>query len=72
MRMHVHFQIYIILLMKIFRYELMKSCWNFRPEDRPCFEELVKNISQQVEVLKQQKPPPPLLTNPSSAYLKVH
>ena len=53
-------------------FEIMRSCWHFQPEDRPCFAELVKDISQQVELVKQQKPLPPLLSNPSSAYLKVH
>ena len=49
----------------------MRSCWYFQSEDRPCFAELVQEISQQFELLKQQKPPPPLLSNLSAGYLKV-
>ena len=36
----------------------MRGCWNFDPEDRPCFETLVKVISQQVQLTKLKKLPP--------------
>ena len=39
-------------------------------DDRPCFSELVQDVSQQLHHPKLQKPPP-LKTNPSAAYLKV-
>ena len=48
----------------------MRGCWNFDPEDRPCFATLVKVIGQQVQLAKHKKPPP-LQSNPSSSYLKV-
>ena len=28
----------------------MRGCWNFKPEDRPSFQALVQDISQQVHV----------------------
>ena len=37
------------------RYEIMRSCWNFGPEDRPCFAELVQDISQQVQLMKDEE-----------------
>ena len=48
----------------------MRKCWNFMPEDRPCFTELVQDISQQLQQPKCQKPLP-FQSKPSSAYLKV-
>ena len=33
----------------------MKSCWNFGPGDRPCFAELVQDISQQVQLMKDEE-----------------
>ena len=48
----------------------MRKCWFFMPEDRPCFSELVQDVSLQLQEPKLQKPPP-LKTNPSSSYLKV-
>ena len=56
-----------------FRYKIMKSCWNFQSEDRPCFADLVQNICKQLEQLKQQKPPSiTLKSNPSLEYLQVY
>ena len=48
----------------------MRSCWNFDPEDRPCFTTLVKVIGQRVQPTKHKRPPQ-LHSNPSSPYLKV-
>ena len=55
----------------VFRYEIMRDCWKFEPEDRPCFATLVKVISQQVQLLKH-KVPSANLSSTSLAYLKVH
>ena len=47
----------------------MRKCWNFMPEDRPCFAELVKDISQlQLPLTESHKPK----TSPSLSYLKIH
>ena len=62
---------YICICFKhMYRYNIMRKCWNFMPEDRPYFTELVQDVSQQLQQPKCQKPPP-LKTNPSAAYLKV-
>ena len=55
----------------IFRYEIMRDCWKFEPEDRPCFETLVKVIGQQVQLLKLKKSSSKL-SSASLPYLKVH
>ena len=31
------------------RYEMMRKCWEFNPDDRPTFKELYKNISKCIE-----------------------
>ena len=54
----------------IFRYKVMRGCWNFEPEDRPVFTTLVNVITQQVQLTKH-KEPPSLQSVPSSPYLKV-
>lgn len=38
------------------RYGIMKSCWNFMSEERPCFTILVKKINQQIQLSKCQQP----------------
>ena len=48
------------------RYEIMRSCWNFLPEERPAFTTLVQNISQQLEVDN-----PKLDEDSEDTYLKV-
>ena len=49
----------------------MKNCWNFVPEQRPCFAELVKDITQKFQLTKDKKPPP-LQSTRSAAYLKLY
>ena len=55
----------------IIRYEIMRDCWKFEPEDRPCFATLVKVIGQQVQLLKLKKSSSKL-SSASLPYLKVH
>ena len=45
----------VVHLLYMRRYEIMRSCWNFGPEDRPCFVELVQDISQQVQLMKDEE-----------------
>ena len=49
----------------------MKSCWNFEPEQRPCFAELAKDINQQCQQAKCEKPPPPQSAQ-DLEYLKLY
>jgi len=48
-----------------FRYEIMKSCWKFMPEERPVFGELVKKIDN----LVSKKP---MLKKKSTVYLPIY
>ena len=49
----------------------MKSCWKFEPEQRPCFAELAKDIDQQFQQAKGEKPPPPQSAQ-DLEYLKLY
>ena len=51
-----------------FRYEIMKSCWKFMPEERLDFSDLVKKI----ECLKTALRKNPLLKKRSTAYLPIY
>jgi len=51
-----------------FRYEIMKSCWKFMPEERPGFGELVKKIENMVDVVSKKS----MLKKKSTAYLPVY
>ena len=53
-------------LLCISRYEIMRSCWNFLPEERLAFTTLVQNISQQLKVDDQK-----LDEDSEDEYLKV-
>jgi hypothetical protein len=36
-----------------FRYGIMKSCWAYRPEDRPEFEELASSLNSELTSLAE-------------------
>ena len=52
-----------------FRYESMKRCWNFGPNDRPCFADLVQDINQAFTDVQEL---PPAESDQNFGYLKVH
>ena len=41
----------VLALYCLHRYEMMRHCWNFLPEERPKFAELAHNISQQLRIV---------------------
>lgn len=47
----------IIIIVHVIRYSIMKCCWNFLSEERPCFMVLVKIISQQLQLSQQYEQP---------------
>ena len=51
-----------------FRYEIMKRCWNFGSEDRPCFAKLVQDISQK---LLEYQEHPAVEGNSNADYLSI-
>ena len=64
----LHTYVYMYLC-TMHSYAIMRNCWGFKPEDRPSFADLVKDISQQLEVQRQVKQ---LQEYPSTSYLKLH
>ena len=52
------------MLNESLRYEIMKSCWNFAPEERPDFVLLVKTISEEL-------PKKPFIKRGSELYLSL-
>ena len=46
----------------------MKRCWNFGPDDRPCFADLVQHINQAFTKLQEL---PPIESDRNSEYLKI-
>ena len=47
----------------------MKRCWNFGPNDRPCFADLVQDINQAFTEVQEL---PPAESDQNFGYLKVH
>ena len=33
----------------VYRYDIMRCCWKFAPDDRPDFSELVEKINQELQ-----------------------
>ena len=66
MYMYIHTHIYIYIA--IIRYEIMKRCWNFSPDDRPRFADLVQHINQTFTKLQEL---PPIESDQNSYYLKI-
>ena len=50
-----------------YSYDIMKSCWNFKPEDRPNFTVLVENINQQIQLTEHAR-----YKQLTSSYLRVY
>ena len=47
----------------------MKRCWNFGPNDRPCFADLVQHINQAFTKVQEL---PPGESDQNFGYLRVH
>ena len=58
--------LYIIIIHVCFRYNVMKACWNFVPDERPGFALLVTTIGQQLTK------PIPFEKKRSEIYLPMH
>ena len=47
----------------------MKRCWNFGPNDRPCFADLVQDVNQAFMKLQELSP---VESDQNLDYLKIH
>lgn len=55
----------------IYRYTVMRNCWEFNPTDRPQFSDLVKTIMEMLSVLEHKMKQGQHRSNIQSTYVNV-
>ena len=54
-----------------YRYKVMRNCWEFNPQDRPQFSDLVKTIMEMLSVLEHKMKQGQHRSNIQSTYVNV-